>query len=60
MSHSSKRIIAALAFVLPISALVVAPAAHATTQKAKSHSSSVHKASAHKSGHKKHVATPAS
>lgn len=59
MSHSRKRLIAALAFVLPISALVVAPAAHAATQKAKSHNGSVHKASTHKS-HKKHTTTPSS
>jgi hypothetical protein len=59
VTTSRKRIIAALAFVLPISAMVAAPAAHATSQKAKHHNSSVHKASAHK-GHKKHTTTPSS
>lgn len=57
---TTRKLIAALALILPISALVAAPAAHAASQKAKHHSSSVHKASAHKSSsHKKHT-TPSS
>lgn len=60
VTNSRKRLIAALAFVLPVSALVIVPAAHAATQKPKHHNSSVHKTSAHKSGHKKHTTTPAS
>jgi hypothetical protein len=61
VTTSRKRIIAALAFVLPVAALVAAPAS-ATTQKPKHHSTSVHKASAHKStSHKaKHTSTPSS
>lgn len=56
---TTRKLIAALALVLPISAMVAAPAAHAASQKGKHHSSSVHKASAHKSAHKKHT-TPSS
>ncbi len=60
MTTSRKRLIAALAFVLPVAALVAAPAAYAATPK--HHTTSVHKTSAHKtSSHKaKHIATPSS
>jgi hypothetical protein len=55
------RLIAALAFVLPVAALTAAPVSAATPQKHKHHSASVHKTSAHKATHKpKHTATPAS
>jgi hypothetical protein len=48
---SFKRLIAALAFVLPVAALVASPVMAATHHHAKSHHS-VHKASSHK-GHSK-------
>ncbi len=47
VTTSRKRLIAALAFVLPAAAPVAAPA-YAATQKPKHHTTSVHKASAHK------------
>jgi hypothetical protein len=43
-----KRLIAALAFVLPAAALVATPVMAASQTKAKTHHSSVHKASHHK------------
>ena len=55
MNTSFKRLIAALAFVLPVAALAVSPAMAATHHKA--HHSSIHKASAHKSHSKKPVTT---
>jgi hypothetical protein len=57
---TSRKLIAAVALILPLSAMVAAPAAHAASQKAKHHSTSVHKASAHKGSHKKHSTTPSS
>jgi hypothetical protein len=56
VSTSCKRLIAALAFILPAAALVSSPVLAASQTKAKSHHLSVHKASAHKS-HKKTVST---
>jgi hypothetical protein len=49
VSSSCKRLIAALAFILPSAALVSSPVLAASHAKAKTHHSSVHKASAHKS-----------
>jgi hypothetical protein len=57
VSTSCKRLIAALAFLLPAAALVSSPVLAATQNKAKTHHSSVHKTSAHKS-HKKTTASP--
>ncbi|MDR3530216.1 MAG: hypothetical protein P4L90_06660 [Rhodopila sp.] len=58
MSTSFKRLIAALAFVLPAAALVISPVM-AASQAKKPHHASVHKVSAHKS-HKKTTAPTAS
>jgi hypothetical protein len=58
VNTSFKRLIAALAFVLPAAALVVSPVMAASH--AKTHHSSVHKASAHKSHSKKTTAPTAS
>jgi len=52
VSTSCKRLIAALAFILPSAALVSSPVLAASHTKAKSHHTSVHKASAHKSHRK--------
>ena len=51
MTISRFRLFAALAFVLPVAALVASPAM-AKPHKAKTHHSVVHKASAHKAVHK--------
>jgi hypothetical protein len=51
VNSSFKRLIAALAFVLPVTALVASPVMAATHHK--STTSSVHKTSAHKSHGKK-------
>lgn len=56
MITSIKRLIAGLAFVLPVAALVASPVMAATH--AKHHHSQVHKASMHKS-HGKKVSAPA-
>jgi hypothetical protein len=56
VSTSYKRLLAALAFILPAAALVSSPVLAASQTTAKAHHSSVHKTSAHKS-HKK--TTPA-
>jgi hypothetical protein len=53
---SFKRLIAALAFVLPAAALVTSPVMAASHTKAKHHTS-VHKASVHKSHGKKSAST---
>jgi hypothetical protein len=51
---SFKRLIAALAVVLPVSALVMSPVMAATPAKtAKVHTTSVHKAAVHKTTHAK-------
>jgi hypothetical protein len=54
---SFKRLIAALAFVLPVAALVASPVMAASHAKAKSHHSSIHKTSMHKS-HGRKTASP--
>jgi hypothetical protein len=54
-----KRLIAALAIVLPAAALVSSPVFAATTTKARHHHVSIHKASVHKS-HKRFSAPTAS
>jgi hypothetical protein len=51
VTSSRKRLIAALAFVLPVAALAASPVMAASTHKAKAHHSSVHKVS-HKTFHK--------
>ncbi len=54
MNTSFKRLIAALAIILPAAALVTSPvmaASHAKT--AKTHHTAVHKAAAHKTSHPK-------
>jgi hypothetical protein len=53
---SFKRFIAALAFVLPVAALVASPVMAATHNHAKTHHS-VHKASSHKTHGKTAAAT---
>ncbi|HBK04669.1 MAG TPA: hypothetical protein DDZ81_02265 [Acetobacteraceae bacterium] len=58
MITSIKRLIAGLAFVLPVAALVTSPVMAASQTKAKHHHASVHKASTHKS-HAKKAAAPA-
>jgi hypothetical protein len=51
---SFKRLIAALAVILPAAALVTSPVMAAShTKTTKTHHTSVHKASAHKTTHKK-------
>jgi hypothetical protein len=57
---SFKRLIAALAFVLPAAALVTSPVMAASHTKTKAQHASVHKASAHKSHSKKTTAPTAS
>jgi hypothetical protein len=56
VNTSFKRLIAALAFVLPALALAASPVMAASQTKAKHHHTSVHKASAHKT-HKKAPST---
>ncbi len=56
MITSFKRLIAALAFVLPAAALVTSPVMAASHTKAKHHTS-VHKASSHRT-HAKKATTP--
>lgn len=56
MTISRFRLFAALAFVLPVAALVASPAM-AKPHKAKTHHSVIHKASAHKAIHKVKHAT---
>ena len=51
MTTTRNRLIAALAFVLPVAALVATPAM-AKPHKAKAQHSSVHKVSHHKTSHK--------
>jgi hypothetical protein len=53
---SFKRLIAALAFVLPAAALVASPVMAASHHHAKHHHGSVHKASSHKMHSKKSTA----
>jgi hypothetical protein len=55
---SFKRLIAALAILLPAAALVTSPVMAATPAKAKSHHVSVHKAAVHKTSHAKKAPTP--
>jgi hypothetical protein len=51
---SFKRLIAALAVVLPAAALVTSPVMAAShTKTTKTHHASIHKASAHRMAHKK-------
>jgi hypothetical protein len=57
---SFKRLIAALAFILPVAALVTSPVMAASHTKAKPHHMSVHKASMHKHHSKKMTAPTAS
>ncbi len=52
MTTSRKRLITALAFVLPLAALAASPAMAAKSHKGQTHHSSVHKTSAHKTPHK--------
>jgi hypothetical protein len=56
VSTSCKRLIVALALVLPAAALVSSPVLAANQTNPKSHHNSVHKASGHKS-HKKSPST---
>ncbi len=56
MITSFKRLIAALAIVLPAAALVTSPVMAASHHK--THHTAVHKVSTHKTSHKK-MATPA-
>ena len=60
VSMSFKRLIAALAIVLPAAALVTSPVMAASHHKVKSHHASVHKASAHRSHSKKASVTTSS
>jgi hypothetical protein len=53
VNSSFKRLIAALAFVLPAAALVASPVMAASHTKTKPHHASIHKASMHKSHGKK-------
>jgi hypothetical protein len=55
---SFKRLIAALALIVPAAALVTSPVMAATPAKTKPHHAAVHKASVHKTSHAKKVATP--
>jgi hypothetical protein len=56
---SFKRLIAALAFIVPAAALVTSPVMAAShTKTAKTHHASVHKASAHKMTHAKKTTAP--
>ena len=56
MITSFKRLIVALAFVVPAAALVTSPVMAASHTRAKHHAS-VHKASAHKTHHAKRTTT---
>jgi hypothetical protein len=58
---SFKRLIASLAFVLPVVALAASPAMAATKAKTTKthHVTAVHKAAAHKTTHAKKVVKPA-
>ena len=62
MNTSFKRLIAALAFILPAAALVTSPvmAASQTKTSKTHHAAPIHKTVAHKTTHAKKVATPAS
>ena len=60
MNTSFKRLIAALAFVLPAAALVASPVMAASHTKSKPHHTSIHKTSMHKSHGKKITAPTAS
>jgi len=53
VNTSFKRLIAALAFVLPVAALVTSPVMAASHHKTKPHHASVHKTSSHKTHGKK-------
>jgi len=53
-----KRLIAALAIILPASVLVTSPATAASQPKTKTHHLSIHKAVAHKTTHAKKTAAP--
>jgi hypothetical protein len=55
---SFKRLIAALAIILPAAALVTSPVMAASQTKTKSHHVSVHKASSHKAAHSKKTTAP--
>jgi hypothetical protein len=55
---SFKRLIAALAFVLPAAALVTSPLMAASQAKTKPHHASVHKGGAHKAPQAKKAAPP--
>jgi hypothetical protein len=56
---SFKRLIAALALILPVAALATSPVMAAThTKTTKTHHASVHKASAHKTTHAKKKTSP--
>ncbi|MGD0108244.1 MAG: hypothetical protein ABSC06_30040 [Rhodopila sp.] len=57
MIISFKRLIAALAFILPAAALVTSPVMAASQTKTKTHHTSVHKAS-HKTTHARKATTP--
>ena len=58
MITSFKRLIAALAVILPVAALVTSPVMAASHNKTtKAHHAAVHKASAHKTFHAKKVTT---
>jgi hypothetical protein len=59
VNSSFKRLIAALAFVLPAAALVASPVMAASHTKTKPHHASVHKASVHKTHAPKKTASPA-
>jgi hypothetical protein len=54
VNTSYKRLIVALALVLPAAALVSSPVLAASQGKTKTHHSSVHKASGHKSSSSSH------
>jgi hypothetical protein len=60
VTTSRKRLFAALAFVLPVAALVASPAAMAKPHKPKAQHTAVHKTSGHKVAHKAKRTTPAS
>jgi hypothetical protein len=57
---SFKRLIAALAIIVPAAALVTSPVMAASQTKTKTHHTSVHKASTHKTHAKKAVSPTAS
>lgn len=60
MSTSRNRLFAALAFALPLAALVASPALAAKPHKLKHHGHAVHKVVAHKHVHKAKKVTTAS